>query len=163
MHAHLELLQQMPIFGGIREDSLTALLGGARTVTRRSREFFFEERDPADSMFVLESGRASVIKSWRRRAVVLHRFSDGDCFGEMALMDFSPRSASVRADTDCLAIEIGAADLLHLFEYDMEQFAIVQMNIGREVCRRLRVTDDALFRATMGARPTSSKTLRRSG
>jgi len=163
MHAQIELLQRMPIFGGIREDSLRALLDHARSVTQPTGGYFFEENDPADSMFVLETGRASVVKSWRRREVVLHRLTDGDCFGEMALMDFCPRSASVRCDADCLAIEIGAADLLHLFEYDVEQFALLQMNIGREVCRRLRVTDEALFRATMGEAPVASDTLFRSG
>ena len=153
----------MPIFGAIRDDALIALLGNTRTVSRRAREYFFEENDAADSMFVLESGVASVIKRWRRREIVLHQFVEGDCFGEMALMDFSSRSASVRADADCVAIEIGAADLLHLFEYDLEQFALLQMNIGREVCRRLRITDDALFRATMGAKPIRWRSLMRSG
>jgi CRP-like cAMP-binding protein len=68
----------------------------------------------------------------------------------MALMDLCPRSASVLAEEDCRAIELTAADLLRLFERDAEQFALIQMNIGREVCRRLRTTDDLLFRATMG-------------
>jgi CRP/FNR family transcriptional regulator, cyclic AMP receptor protein len=32
----------------------------------------------------------------------------------------------------------------------MEQFALIQMNIGREVCRRLRATDELLFRVRHG-------------
>jgi CRP/FNR family cyclic AMP-dependent transcriptional regulator len=68
----------------------------------------------------------------------------------MALMDLQPRSASVRADTDCLAIELAAADLMRLYEHDVEQFALIQMNMGREVCRRLRYTDELLFHFRMG-------------
>ncbi len=140
----------MPVFGAIREDSLVLLLARARAVAVRAGDHFFRETDPANSMFVLEAGRVAVIKSWQGHDLVLHRLVVGDCFGEMALMDLHPRSASVRADEDCQAIEISADDLLHLFERDVEQFALIQMNIGREVCRRLRATDEALFRARMG-------------
>lgn len=146
----LELLQRMPIFGAIRDDALLFLLAQAREVSVAAGAFFFRENDPAQSMFVLESGRVVVFKSWQGRDSVVHHLDPGDCFGEMALMDLCPRSASVRAESDCVAIEFGSGDLLRLFERDAEQFALVQMNMGREVCRRLRATDELLFRARMG-------------
>jgi CRP-like cAMP-binding protein len=68
----------------------------------------------------------------------------------MALLDLFPRSASVRAVDDCRAIEIGSAALYRLFEHDAEQFALIQMNIAREVCRRLRATDERLFQLQRG-------------
>ncbi len=146
----IELLQRMPIFGAIRDDALRFLLAQAREVSVAAGAHFFVENDPADSMFVLETGRITVFKSWQGRDFVLQSLDAGDCFGEMALMDLCPRSASVRAETDCVAIELGSGDLLRLFERDAEQFALVQMNMGREVCRRLRATDELLFRARLG-------------
>ncbi len=146
----LELLQRMPIFGAIRDDALLFLLAQAREVSVAAGAYFFRESDPAQSMFVLESGSVAVFKSWQGRDFVLKSLDAGDCFGEMALMDLCPRSASVRAETECVAIELGSGDLLRLFERDAEQFALIQMNIGREVCRRLRATDELLFRARMG-------------
>jgi len=148
--ARIEFLQRMPIFGAIRADALQVLLDQARTFEAAAGGFFFHDGDPANSMFVLEAGRAVVMKSWRGRDFILNDLAPGDCFGEMALMDLQPRSASVRAETDCRAIEFSNDDLLHLYERDVEQFALLQMNIGREVCRRLRATDDLLFRARMG-------------
>ena len=149
----LELLQRMPIFGAIRDDALLFLLAQAREVSVAAGAYFFRENDQASSMFVLESGRVVVFKSWQGRDVVLNNMEAGDCFGEMVLMDLCPRSASVRAEADCVAIELGTGDLLRLFERDAEQFALVQMNMGREVCRRLRATDEVLFRARMGEAP----------
>jgi CRP/FNR family transcriptional regulator, cyclic AMP receptor protein len=145
-----EMMQRMPVFGAIREDALRLLLENAREVDVASGDYFFRENDAASSMFVLETGRVAVIKRWRDRDFVLHTLGKGDCFGEMALMDLLPRSASVRAESHCCAIELTSADLLLLFEHDAEQFALIQMNIGREVCRRLRATDELLFRASMG-------------
>jgi CRP-like cAMP-binding protein len=148
-----EVLQRMPIFGGLREDALQRLLEGARTVALGAGACYFREGDAACSMFVLEAGRALVTKAWRGRDFVLNALGPGDCFGEMSLMDLGPRSATVVAETDCRAIEFSTDDLMHLYQSDIEQFALVQMNIGREVCRRLRATDELLFRAQMGEAP----------
>jgi len=152
MHtAHIELLQQMPIFGGLRADALGILLDEATTVQVPAQAFFFREGDPAVSMFVLERGHVAVLRTWQGRELLLSRFKQGDCFGEMALLDLFPRSASVRAEADCTAIELTPAHLYRLYERDAAQFAMVQMNIAREISRRLRETDDLLFRARMAA------------
>jgi CRP/FNR family transcriptional regulator, cyclic AMP receptor protein len=145
----IELLQRMPIFGAIDEAALRFLLSRARQATRAAGEHFFLEGDEAQSMFVLATGRVSVTKRWQGRDYMLRPLGPGDCFGEMALMDMHPRSASVRADAGCHALELGTDDLLALYERDAAQFALIQMNMGREVCRRLRELDEMLFRAQM--------------
>jgi CRP/FNR family cyclic AMP-dependent transcriptional regulator len=101
-------------------------------------------------MFVLEAGKAAVLKSWRGQDYLLRTLKEGDCFGEMAVMDLCPRSASVRAVEDCTAIRISAANLYQVYAQDLKQFALIQMNMGREVCRRLRESDNRRFSARMG-------------
>lgn len=145
----IELLQRMPIFGALRQDTLQFLLEQSRSKSVSAGEYFFREKDPADSLYVLEEGRATVLKGWQDGELLLRYLERGDCFGEMALMDFFPRSASVRAVADCTALALAPADLFRLFERDAEQFALIQMNMGREVSRRLRESDEQLFRARM--------------
>jgi len=152
----IELLQRMPIFGAINDEALQFLLANAQARSLRRGEFLFREDDPASSMFVIESGRVAVFKSWQGREMLLRQLEAGDCVGEMALMDLYPRSASVRAVEDCSVIEIAAADLHRLYEHDVEQFALIQMNIGREVCRRLRAMDDLMFHTWMGDTPVAT-------
>jgi CRP-like cAMP-binding protein len=147
---HVELLQQMPIFGGIGDAALRVLLEPAPTISVAAGAFFFRERDPADCMYVLESGRVEVLKDWAGRELLLRELGAGDCFGEMALLDLFPRSASVRALDACRALALTPAHLARLFEHDVEQFALIQMNIAREMSRRLREVDELLFRVTMG-------------
>lgn len=151
----IELLQRMPIFGAIRDDTLAFLLAFTRQVRLSAGDWFFREGDAASGLFVIESGDASVWKGWQGREVLLHRLHAGDCFGEMALMDLQPRSASVRADADCQALLLAADDLFRLYEHDLEQFTLIQMNLGREVSRRLRDADEALFR--QGMSPTAAQ------
>lgn len=159
MHTmRMELLQQMPIFGAIDDDALRFLLEPVPSISVPAGQFFFRERDPADCMYVLESGRVAVLKDWAGRELLLRELDPGDCFGEMALLDLFPRSASVRAIDDCRAMALTSAHLYRLFEHDAAQFALVQMNIGREMSRRLREADEQLFHTAMGAERSAPDT-----
>ena len=61
----IELLQRMPIFGALRQDTLQFLLEQSRSKSVSAGEYFFREKDPADSLYVLEEGRATVLKGWQ--------------------------------------------------------------------------------------------------
>jgi CRP/FNR family cyclic AMP-dependent transcriptional regulator len=110
-----QLLQEMAVFGGVRSDVLEFLLGLSRTVHLASGDYFFRQGGPGEVMFVLESGTVDVLREVDGHAPhLLRQLSAGDCFGEMALMDLAPRSASVRATADCVAIEISTAHLMRI-------------------------------------------------
>lgn len=143
--ARIELLQSMPVFGGVSEQALEFLIDHSTIQELSPGEYFFREGDSAVSMFVLEYGTVVVSKQWNGESHVLKQLSSGDCFGEMALLDLFPRSASVMAVETCTAIEFNHATLLKLYQYNLEQFTMIQMNIGREISRRLRTADDQLF------------------
>lgn len=149
--ARVAALQAMPIFGGLRADVLEALLAASATVRVAPGDYFFRERDRAVSMFVLERGAVELLKAWQGVEHVIGSLAAGDCFGEMALIDLFPRSASVRATEPCTAIELSTESFFRLFETDLEQFALVQTNIARELSRRLRAADEQLFRTRFGA------------
>lgn len=149
--ARIATLQATPIFGGLRADILASLVASTRTVTLPEGANFFREGDRAESMYVLEAGEVALFKRWAGEDFLLGHKGPGDCFGEMALLDLFPRSASVRAVSPCTAIELTTASFQKLYESDVEQFALVQMNIARELSRRLREADERLFRTHIGA------------
>ncbi len=148
---HLALLQKMPIFGGIREDILQLILDQSSDVAVAKGKFFFREEDPASSLFVLRQGTVAILKTWKGREYLLHEVHGGDCFGEMSLIDLLPRSASVVATEDCTALEITSATLYQLYRKNLEQLAMIYMNMGREVSRRLRETDERMFQSRIEA------------
>lgn len=145
--SRIELLQAMPIFGGISGETLQFLIDCASIVEKTAAEHFFREGEKADAMFVLESGKVAVSKQWNGQDHLLKELSQGDCFGEMAVIDLSPRSASVMAIEPCSAIAIDYANMLDLHMHNLEQFTLIQMNIARELSRRLRLSDEQLFQA----------------
>ena len=143
--SRLELLRGMPVFGGLKTESLELILSNSEQIVLQEGEFFFREGEPGDSLFVLESGTVLVQRMYQGKAIELGRLAPGDCFGEMALIDFLPRSAAVKAECNCEAIEVTNRALRSLFQSDVEQYAMIMMNLGREVSRRLRIADECLF------------------
>jgi CRP/FNR family cyclic AMP-dependent transcriptional regulator len=150
----LEVLREMPIFGGIPDRALLFLSTRAERVAVPGGEWFFRQEDRGETMFVLCSGLVEVRRSASGHSESLGRLGPGECFGEMALIDLYPRSADVRAVEDCVAIAIGNALLYDLYAQDPEPFTIVMMNLARELSRRLRLAQAQLFmRQEPGRRP----------
>ena len=135
----------MPVFGGLKDTALSFLLERSSLFDCQPGEYFFHEGDQANSMFVLEKGRVQIIKQYKNKTLCLQEMKQNDCFGEMSLMDMSPRSASVIAITAAHSIKLSCAIIFELYRHDHEQFTLLQMNMGREVSRRLRKADQALF------------------
>jgi CRP/FNR family cyclic AMP-dependent transcriptional regulator len=148
----LDLLHGIALFGGLDEAALMLLVERSRAVSMPKGSFFFREGDSAGSLFVLQSGRVAIVKTWQGQDYVLRRLKPRACFGEMALMDLGPRSASVLALEDCTAIELSASALNALYRADPEQHTMLAMNMGREVSRRLRGANDQLFHARVEVR-----------
>lgn len=159
MTDRIELMKKTPVFSALREDSVKFLLDFARTVQVPAGGYFFRENDQASSMYILQSGSAVVLKSWKGHDMELRTLRPGECFGEMALMDMFPRSASVLAQQDSTAIELSPRGLVRLYGRDVEQYTLVQISLGREVCRRLRDADEKLFRAGMGEAASHEETV----
>jgi CRP-like cAMP-binding protein len=150
MDDRLTLLTAMPVFGGLDETTLELLTALAQPITVAAGEHFFREGDQTRAMYVLESGRVEIYKTWQGASKVLRIMEAGDCFGEMALIDLFPRSASALALEDSEALQLTPEILQQVYRSDPDQFTLLQMNMGREVSRRLRHVDELLFRALMG-------------
>jgi len=141
----MELLRKMPVFGGLSNDTLVYIDENSPSISAAKDEFFFREGAQADSLYVIQSGTVVVLKRWRDGDVEIGRMGPGDCFGEMAIVDLEVRSASIQAAEDCMAIQIDRQILHGIFKDNLEQYAIIMMNMGREISRRLRTVSDRLF------------------
>ena len=97
-------------------------------------EVIFAEGDRGDAMFVVRTGEVTIERGGR----VMETLSGGGVFGEMALIDGSPRSATVRAKTDCEVAPINEKTFLFLL-HETPFFAIAVM---RTLADRLRRMDE---------------------
>lgn len=141
----ITLLKEIPVFGGLSEKAIGFILERALSYSIGQGSYLFREGEQTASMYVVEKGSVAIVKNCDGHPYLLRHMVTGDCIGEMALFDFLPRSASAFVVEHVDLVEISSAVLMDIYNFDIEQFALLQMNMGREVTRRLRVADERCF------------------
>ena len=126
----LALLRRTPLLSALSETSLRALLGASQETALAKGEIVFEEGEPGRSMYVVLQGKVVIYKQGKRIAVG----NPGDYFGEMALIDQSPRSATVVATEDSEIIPIDER-LFVILVQDAPYFAL---DVMRTLVDRIR-------------------------
>jgi CRP/FNR family transcriptional regulator, cyclic AMP receptor protein len=102
----------------------------------RKGEVIFREGDPAAELFVIQNGKVDISRGNR----LLATLDGNNIFGEMALIDAAPRSATATAATDLEAVPISEKQFLFLVG-QTPYFALMVM---RALVRRLRAANEAL-------------------
>jgi CRP/FNR family transcriptional regulator/CRP/FNR family cyclic AMP-dependent transcriptional regulator len=139
-------LSRVSLFATLDAESLRELAAAMRRRVFRAGEVIFHRDDPGQVLYIIREGKVKIyITSPEGQEVVLAVFGPGDYFGELALLDGQPRSAS--------AVTIDAVEVYALQRNDFinavshhPRIAIQVMNV---LSRRLRQTDamieDLLF------------------
>lgn len=134
------LLAQVPIFGVASPDDLRQLAAQAYPRRLSRGQVLFVEGEPADAMYVVRSGRVKVsVASPRGDELVLSVLGPGDSFGELSLVDGSPRSAGAEAVDDVQLVCLPAAAVQRL----MSASAAVSLALAQELAELLRARTGA--------------------
>ena len=111
----VQFLSQVSIFANLEPECLQPLIGKLRNRRYQRGEVVFHEDDHGDRMHIIVDGRVKISiasEDGRERDIAL--FQSGDCFGEMALLDCSNRSATATA--------VAATETMVLFRQDFLDF-----------------------------------------
>lgn len=132
-----------PFFGGLTDASLDLLISMLVECRCDAGATIVAEGAPGRSMFIVKSGRLAVSKRANSGSVIpISVLKPGDFFGEMTLIEMQNRSATVVADSPTVLYELTAQKLYACYKVDIHAYVIVLQNINRELCRRLRRSDD---------------------
>lgn len=114
----LEARGKLPLLSGLSERSVDAIASGMVRKRIGSGEMIVRDGDAGESCFVLAHGEARVLKRDpllpRGDLVEVSRLSDGDLFGEVAMLGDRRRHASVQAVSDCDLLEIPRGHLVQV-------------------------------------------------
>lgn len=132
------LLRNVPLFSMLPENQLALLTG---VVSRKSfprATTIIAAGDVTESLYVVISGRMKVMMSDDEgREVILAILGTGEYFGEMGLVDDSPRSASVVALEACELLSLSKRDFKNCLNDNFE----MAMTVMRGLVKRLREAD----------------------
>ena len=131
----VEQLRKINWFEELPDDMLAALAQKIRKCTLNKDEILFRKGDVGDSLFVILSGWVKVFTQDERGAIVsLNQVGTGEIIGEMALLDYEPRSASVVALEKTTALELKREDFMEILKGQPD----LALSLIRNLSSRLR-------------------------
>jgi CRP/FNR family transcriptional regulator, cyclic AMP receptor protein len=111
-----EVLARIPVFESLTPKELRQVAAIVHRRKYSAGEYIVRQNDPGLGMYVIESGEVSVLLEENESTKQLAMLHEGDFFGEIALLDESPRSATVVAHTAAELIGFFRPDLFDIIE-----------------------------------------------
>jgi CRP-like cAMP-binding protein len=134
----VELLKGTPLFSSTPEETLHWLARQAVTRSYESNQTIVYQNEPGYAFYIILSGRVKVVlRGEEGKEVILTTLGRGEFFGEMAVVDGLPRSASVIAMEPTKLLIITRDAFLTLIQRTPE----LALSFIRELSRRLRLAD----------------------
>jgi len=130
--------QAYSLFGGLTTpqiDIIRPLMGSA---SFEAGQNIISEGQSNDSIYFIAEGRVQV----SRCGVPIVELPEGQTFGEMELLDVMPSVATVTARTHVTVVTISNRSIRAVYARDPNVFALVMMNLARDLSRRLRRMDE---------------------
>ena len=104
-------------------------------------ERIFAQGDPGDEMYIIQEGEVEIVLAGDDGAVVsLATLERGDFFGEMAVLEGAPRTATARSKGGCSVLPLRGALFVEMLQRDPE----TTLRIMKKLCSRIRELQDRL-------------------
>ena len=141
MLTNLDLIRRVPLFSTLSDRHAETIAQAVVKKRFKRGEAIVEQGKKTNSLYIILAGRARVMTTDRRgREVILATLSQGDCIGEMSLIDSKPHSATVQADVQTDALVLSRAD----FATCMPEYSSLAHAVLQGVVKRLREADQKI-------------------
>ena len=138
----IKVLENVPIFEHLTEKELSEVVRLTHERTYKKDEHVFKKLAPAEGMYVILDGGVLITDS--DSETIFATLESGDFFGELALLDEEPRSASAISTMPSRLIGFFRTDLLTLMKRSPELGNKILLNLSRVLGERLRRTNQEL-------------------
>ena len=126
-------LARAPLFAGLPRRLLARLATRFLEKVYHPGEVVFQEGDPGRALFVVVEGAVEITRATAQGPYVLNTLGPGDAFGELALIDDFPRSATARVATPGRLLILYKSDFDALMEGNSRIALVVLRNLSRRL------------------------------
>lgn len=127
-------LRSIPFFSKLSDATLARLAGHCPLQKIPADHELFQQGDAGDALYVVISGQVEILHMLDGAPVRLTACRTGEYFGEMALLDDAPRSATARALEDSVLLQVRKQDLLEV----LREYPALFLDAARVLSARLR-------------------------
>ncbi len=136
------LLRGIPLFDGLSTGELADVTSILHRREYAPDEVLFRQDNPGVGMYIIREGAIEIVDE--TTGDTLAELSDGDFFGEMALLNETPRSATAVARSESVLYGLFRPDLLGLVERDPSLGVQLLLRMSRVISERLVHTNDTV-------------------
>jgi CRP/FNR family cyclic AMP-dependent transcriptional regulator len=139
------ILKQVPIFSDLTPKELTEVEKIVHHRTYKKNEAIIQAGDPGLGMYIIAKGSVEIVEENEKAGKrTLAKLSAGSFFGDMALLDEEPRSASAIALEDSALMGFFRPDFLDLIYRKPKLGIKILLSLARVINERLRHTNELL-------------------
>jgi CRP/FNR family cyclic AMP-dependent transcriptional regulator len=140
----IAFLKGIPFFSRLRRKQLEEVSHILHERIYEKDEFIFEMGQPGAALFLIQEGEVSIEANEGNHHIQIATLADHSFFGELALLDESPRSASARSITRTHAWALFRSDLLKLSESRPDIACEIYKILANMIGERLKTTNKLL-------------------
>lgn len=141
----VSILARIPIFGGVNDVQQEEIFRRLETGLVKRGQYVFRKGDEPSHIYIVESGLIELFIPDKELMIEKKRLGVGECFGQVAVMSIHQHTISAVALEDTSLIVLSRRALYQLHGEDIGLFALLMMNIARELARRLQFMDHLLL------------------
>jgi CRP-like cAMP-binding protein len=137
------ILKRIPVFEGLNARELIQIEKILHEREYRVEERIFLQGDPGLGMYIIIEGDVEIVSEPEQHLItVLH---DGEFFGELALLDESPRTATAQAQSPCRLLCLVQSDLFDLIDRNPKLGVKILVQLARTIGERLKKTNEYVY------------------
>jgi CRP-like cAMP-binding protein len=141
------IITQLRLFGGVSDAQLATIVRHLELWIIPTGEILFKKGDEPMHIYIVKSGKIDLQLTEKSMIIHKHDIQLGECCGEASLMSMHKHTATAIAAVDSEVMVLSRHALICLKHEDIQLFALLMMNLARELARRLYLTDEMLIAA----------------
>lgn len=139
------ILSRISVWGGLTSEQQEKIYKRLEVGAFKKGEYIFRQGEQPTHVYLVKSGAVDIITSDQDISIFKERITAGGSFGVAALIAMQSSTVAAIAVEDSEIIVLSRKALLDLRHEDTELFALLMMNVARELARKLLLTDDMLL------------------
>lgn len=139
------IISQLRIFGGVTDAQQATMFRWLELWVLETGDFVFRKGDEPSGIYIVKSGNIDL--QITENEVLIHKQGPkvGECFGEASFMSMHKHTTTAIVTEKSEIIVLSRKALLQVKRDDIQLFALLMMNLARELARRLYLTDQMLL------------------
>ena len=145
----IAIISHLSLFGGVTDTQLATMLPRLELWLLQAGEVVFKKGDEPMHTYIVKRGRIELQLTENSVIIQKQELQLGECFGVASLMSMHKHTTTAVAAVESELLVFSRRALIGLKHEDIEVFALLMMNLARELARNLYLTDQLLLDATV--------------